>query len=205
MDVLVPFDATDPKSRLSSRFDAAERRAFADAMLADVLAAIDGAGHEATVLATDRVDLDVPVTVDDRPLTAAVNAILTEAGPPLAVLAADLPLATPATVERLLETAGPVVLAPGLGGGTNGLVIRDEEFRVDFHGASVRDHRQAARELGLEPVTVDSFRLAMDVDEPADLAEVLLHAEGRAADWLRDAGVALSVTDGRVGVRRETD
>jgi 2-phospho-L-lactate guanylyltransferase len=47
------------------------------------------------------------------------------------------------------------------------------------------------------------------VDEPADLAEVLIHAAadegsgGRAARWLRDAGVALDTTDGRVGVTRE--
>jgi len=55
---------------------------------------------------------------------------------------------------------------------------------------------------------VDSHRLATDVDEPADLAELLIHAEadgdgGRAARWLRDAGFALDTTDGRVGVRRE--
>jgi 2-phospho-L-lactate guanylyltransferase len=202
MRVLVPFDATEPKSRLSSVLDAEERRDFADAMLADVLGAVEAAGHEADVLATEPLDLDVPVTVDDRPLTAAVNDVIADAGPPLAVLVADLPLATGAAVSRLLDRTDPLALAPGRGGGTNGLLVRDGAFRVDFHGASIRDHRQAARAAGLEPAMVDSFRLAVDVDEPADLAEVLIHGEGRAADWLRDAGVELSVTEGRVGVTR---
>lgn len=200
MRVLVPFDATDSKSRLSPVLAADERRDFAAAMLEDVLDAIDAAGHDADVLATGPLDVDAPVTVNDRPLTAAVNHVLAEAGPPLAVLVADLPLATGRAVSRLLDRAAPIVLAPGLGGGTNGLVVRDAAFRVDFHGASIRDHRRAAEALDLEPAMVDSFRLAMDVDEPGDLAEVLLHGDGQAAEWLLDAGVELSVTDGRVDV-----
>jgi len=202
MDVLVPFDATDPKSRLSSVLDADERRDFAAAMCRDVLAAVESAGHDPAVLATAPTDLAAPVSVDDRPLTAAVNAALAESTPPIGVLAADVPLATPAAVERLLGVEAPVAVAPGLGGGTNGLAIRDPDFRVDFHGASVRDHREAARALGHDPVTVDSFRLAMDVDEPADLVEVLLHGDGEAAAWLRAAGFAPEVSDGRVGVTR---
>lgn len=205
MRVLVPFDATDPKSRLSSVLEAPERREFAAAMLRDVLEAVDAADHDPAVLATAAVDVPAPVTVDDRPLTPAVNAAIDDEGVPVAVLVADLPLVTADAVETLLESAGDVVLAPGLGGGTNGLLVRDPDFRVDFHGASIRDHREAARERGLDAGTVDSFRLAMDVDEPDDLAEVLLHGEGRAADWLRAAEFAISTENGRVGVGRRGD
>jgi 2-phospho-L-lactate guanylyltransferase len=90
-----------------------------------------------------------------------------------------------------------VVLAPGLGGGTNALVARDPAFEVDYHGASVRDHRRIARKAGLSTATVDSFRLAVDIDEPADLAEVLLHGDGAATAWLRNRG-RVETTDGRV-------
>ena len=207
--ILVPFDATTPKTRLAPVLDADERAAFAAAMLGDVLDAVGAAegGHEVRVLATeptDAVPASVPVDIDDRPLTPAVNAVLGRVDGPVAVLTADLPLVTPATVERLLGAggAGDVVLAAGRGGGTNAIVARGGAFRVDYHGVSYRDHREAAAEVGATVRTVDSFRLALDVDDPADLAEVLLHSEGKAAAWLREAGFAISTGDGRMRVER---
>jgi len=98
--------------------------------------------------------------------------------------------------------SGDLVVAPGRGGGTNALVVRHPDFRTDYHGASYRDHLRAAHELGASVREFDSHRLATDVDEPADLAELLLHGDGRATDWLRDAGFELATTDGRVGVER---
>ena len=103
----------------------------------------------------------------------------------------------------LFEQPGDVVIAPGRGGGTNALVVRHPNFRVDYHGASYLDHLTAARSVGASVTEFDSHRLATDVDEPDDLAEVLVHADGRARNWLVDAGFVLSVTDGRVSVRRE--
>lgn len=207
MRVVVPFGAADPKTRLSPVLDADERREFAVAMLRDVLDALGD--RDVTVLSDAPLEASVPVDVDldvdDRPLTDAVNAVLDASDGRVAVVMADLPLATPAAVDRLFEAAGDVVVAPGLGGGTNALVVRHGAFRVDYHGASVRDHREAARAVGATPTEVDSFRLATDVDEPSDLAEVLLHAEGEAAAWLREAGAELAVREGRVGVRYRGD
>lgn len=212
MRVVVPFDARDPNTRLEPVLDVEERRAFAGAMLADVLGALDGVERDldVEVLATESVEVDADVTVDDRPLSPAVNDVLAASDGPVAVVMADLPLATPDAVDRLLapalgrtgEPAG-VVLAPGLGGGTNALVARHSDFRVDYHGVSYRDHREAAAEVGAAVREVDSFRLALDVDDPADLAEVLLHSDGEAAAWLREAGFAVSTGDGRMGVERE--
>jgi 2-phospho-L-lactate guanylyltransferase len=213
MRVVVPFGAARPKTRLSSVLDAEERRDFARAMLDDVLATLPDR-HDPTVLATAPVDCDAPVTVDERPLTEAVNDRLPGGGrstdgtdsktrdDPVAVVMADLALATPEALERLFAPDADVVFAPGRGGGTNALVVRDPRFRVDYHGASIRDHRAIARETSLETATIDSFRLATDVDEPADLVEVLLHAEGRANAWLREAGFAVETTDGRVTATR---
>jgi len=204
MRVVVPFSTERPKTRLSSVLDADERRAFARAMLRDVLDALASTGHDPAVVATAPVDGDVPVEVDDRPLTEAVNDRLPggESDDPVAVVMADLALATPAALERLFAPDADVVFAPGRGGGTNALVVGHPVFRVDYHGASIRDHRAIAREAGASTATVDSFRLATDVDEPADLVEVLLHADGRAAAWLREAGFAVTATDGRVEATR---
>lgn len=200
MDVLVPFAAVEPKTRLSTVLEGDERAAFARAMLADVCEAVADAGATPTVLSTAPIESPHAVVVDDRQLTAAVDARLE---PPAAVVMADLPLATPAALGRLFEADADVVLAPGIGGGTNAIVSRDPAFHVDYHGASIRDHRRNARAVDASLETVDSFRLAVDVDEPADLAEVLLHGGGRAREWLEDAGFAVRETDGRVVARRD--
>lgn len=203
MEVFVPFDVRDPKRRLEPFLSADERRAFARAMLTDVLAAVSEAGPEPTVLATATVDVDAAVEVDDRPLTPAVNVRLTDRPPPVAVVMADLPLLTPAAVRSLLDSPGDVVLAPGLGGGTNAVVARSPAVRVDYHGASIRDHLRMARKRDLQTNTVDSYRVGVDVDEPSDLVEVLLHARGVSRDWLEDHGVCLRTDDGgRVRVDR---
>lgn len=232
MRVVVPYDVREPNTRLSDVLAPGERTAFAAVMLADVLRAIRGAGGDPELLATgpiEAVDIataadesadagsspptaedgvaaadwsDIPVTVDERPLTPAVNAVLADADEPIAVVMADLPLATPHALGRLFDVDGDVVAVPGRGGGTNALVVGHPGFRVDYHGASFRDHRRIADDIGATFAVVDSFRLATDVDERSDLVEVLLHGDGEAAAWLADAGFSVETGDGRVDVVR---
>ena len=203
MRVVVPFSGTEPKTRLAPVLSADERREFARAMLEDVLSALDAVDADPEVLATESIDLDRPVTVDDRPLDPAVNDVLADSDEAVAIVMSDLALATPAALDRLFAAEGDVVLAPGRGGGTNAFVARHPAFRVDYHDASIRDHRRVAEEVGATVTEIDSYRLGTDVDEPADLAEVLLHSEGRAADWLRDMGFEVVIADGRTTVERE--
>ncbi|GAB3697875.1 CofC family guanylyltransferase [Halorubrum pallidum] len=211
MEVLVPFSTECPKSRLSTVLDPAERATFARAMLSDVLDAVAAAGGEPRVLATGPVDavVDCPVEIDDRPLTTAVNAALADrraaADRPVGIVMADLAIATPSALRGLFETverSADVSIAPGRGGGTNALAVEHAEFRVDYHGASYCDHRRIADEIDATVSVIDSHRLATDVDEPADLAEVLIHGDGAAAAWLRDVGITLDDSGGRVGVER---
>lgn len=206
MRVVVPYAATEPKTRLTGVLDDEERVEFARDMLADVLAAVRDAGREPEVLATDVVDIDAPVTIDERPLTDAVNAVLEGTDGPVAVVMGDLALATGEALADLFGTRGDVVLAPGRGGGTNAVVARDPAFRVDYHGTSYLDHLRAAQSVDASVAVVDSHRLSTDVDERTDLVEVLLHGEGAAADWLRDAGFELaSDAESRVRVTRASE
>jgi 2-phospho-L-lactate guanylyltransferase len=205
MRVFVPYDAREPKTRLAPLLDADERAALARAMGRDVLSVLDGTAHDPVLLATEPLDVERPVRVDDQPLTPAVNDALDSVDGPAAVVMADLALLTPDAVARLFGPDADVVLAPGLGGGTNALVARHPDFRVDYHGVSYRDHREAAERVGAEVATVDSFRLAVDVDDPSDLAEVLVHTDGRAAETLREAGVELTADGGRVAVTRSAE
>jgi 2-phospho-L-lactate guanylyltransferase len=216
MRVVVPFDATEPKTRLAPRLDAAERRAFAERMLADVVRAVDASATETEIRVLATADVDPPgdapaaIDVDDRPLstvvTDAVDATVGDGDggehEALAVVMADLALATPAALDRLFGTPGDVVLAPGLGVGTNALVVRTPGFGADFHGASFLDHRRAAADVGTVE-TVDSFRLSVDVDEPADLVEAYVHGGDRTRAWL-DARFDLAVDgdEGRVSLHR---
>jgi len=202
MDVVVPFDARDPKTRLGPFLDASERRAVARAMLDDVVDTLAATGASPTVLATEPIECAMPVTVDDRALTPAVNAVLDAAAGPVAVVMADLALVTPTAIERLFGADGDVVLAPGLRGGTNAIVARHPEFRVDYHGVSYRDHREQARSVGASVTTVDSVRLAVDIDDPSDLVEVLVHGGGQTETRLRELGVELATEGGRVTVTR---
>lgn len=190
MRVVVPFAAERPKTRLGDVFTPGERRTLARVMLLDVLAALREIGHEPEILSTAPLDIDVPTTVDERPLSVAVNAILDSASP-TAVVMADLPLTTPEALSRLFSSTADVVLAPGRGGGTNALVARHPDFRVEYHGTSYLDHVERARTVGASVETIDSFRLATDIDERADLVEVLVHSEGRTREWLDENGVGL--------------
>lgn len=216
MRAVIPFDATTPKRRLSPVLAAEERSAFAHAMLRDVLEAVNRSAFDPIVVSTAPVAeavstpvhvddrIAAPVVVDDRPLDGVVTARIAEHAP-LAVVMADLPLLTPGTLDRLREREGDVVLAPGRGGGTNAMVIRDDRFETDYHGASIRDHRQMAHDRGLTVGEVDSFRLGTDVDEPADLLEVLLHGDGESAAWVESAGFRIETGSGRPeAVRRDS-
>ena len=217
MRVVVPFGAETPKTRLSPALSPAERSAFARAMLADVLAAIVETGREPTVVSTEPLEVDalladgvasaVTAAVDDRPLTEAVNARLAAADEPVAVVMADLALATPDALERLFASTADVAIAPGRGSGTNAFVARHPDFRVDYHGTSYLDHCEIADEIGASRETIDSFRLATDVDEPADFVEVLVHGtdDARAPALLREFGFELETDEGRVTVARAAD
>jgi 2-phospho-L-lactate guanylyltransferase len=200
MDALVPFAAIEPKTRLSDLLTPEERISFARAMLRDVCVAVSEAGGSPAVLSTAEIECEWPVVVDDRPLTAAVNAQLDT---PRAVVMADLALATPTALSRLFEADGEIVIAPGLGGGTNALVVRHPEFETDYHGTSVVDHRRIAEEIGATATMIDSFRLAVDIDEPEDLVELALHGDGQAAAWLENAGIEIEAGQGRASATRE--
>ncbi len=193
MRVLVPFDAATPKTRLKPVLNATERKAFAKASLRDVTATITQAGHTPEVLTTAQISITHPITVTPEPLTPAVNDWLERTDRPVGIVMADLSLVTVSALEQLFATAADIVLAPGRGGGTNAIVTRHPDFRVDYHDLSLRDHRHHARARELTYTEVDSYRLGTDIDTPADLIEVLLHTDRRTAAWLREHGITIQI------------
>jgi 2-phospho-L-lactate guanylyltransferase len=95
------------------------------------------------------------------------------------VLSSDLPLVTTRSVHELLESAGrhiaPVAIAvPAIGrGGTNALYLRPPDaIGMHFGGDSLAKFQEDAEARGVEFVVHHSDPMALDLDEPSDLASL---------------------------------
>ena len=96
------------------------------------------------------------------------------------LLSSDLPLVTHDAVRHLLEAASrlkpPVAVAvPALGrGGTNALFVRPPEVLAAMHFGddSLARFREEAQARGVSFALHHSEALALDIDEPADLARL---------------------------------
>lgn len=180
---VVPFRLGDAKTGLSPALDRDDREALALAMLRDILDACPG---DVEVVTPDPLpgDLDADVVTDPAPLNDALETRLDD-GLPALILPADLPLIRSRDVEDLLAEEGDVVIAPGLRGGTNALLLR-ERIPLRYGGRSFPRHVAAARDRDLDLAIHESLRFAVDVDTPEDLVEIELHGDGRAADLLEE-------------------
>jgi 2-phospho-L-lactate/phosphoenolpyruvate guanylyltransferase len=173
--IVVPFRGSDPKQRLA--VDDPARRALADAMLADVVAAAVAVGD---VLVVAPVGTEVPpnatlvpdprrgqVTAFEAGLAAASAAALPA---PYLVVNADLPCADP---RDLLALAGAVsgegvALVAAADGTTNALAFADASLFEPVYGPG-----SAERFAALGPSTVlDAPNLIDDVDTLDDLARL---------------------------------
>jgi 2-phospho-L-lactate/phosphoenolpyruvate guanylyltransferase len=178
---LVPVKAlAEAKGRLAPQVGPLQRRLLAIAMFEDVVAALQAVrGLDAPVVVSPdrevwrRADAMGCRVVEERPAAGDLNAALKAAaaslddGSLLVVVAADLPLASAAGLERVLAAAAaPVAVVPSHdGGGTNVLAWRDPASFAPSFGPD-----SAARHLALPgAVRVDEPGLALDVDTADDL------------------------------------
>jgi 2-phospho-L-lactate guanylyltransferase len=95
------------------------------------------------------------------------------------LLSSDLPLVTTRSVRELLESAGqhkaPVAVAvPATGrGGTNALYLRPPDaIGMHFGGDSLAKFQADAEARSVEFVVHHSEAMALDLDEPSDLASL---------------------------------
>ncbi|MHC1603306.1 MAG: 2-phospho-L-lactate guanylyltransferase [Candidatus Syntropharchaeales archaeon] len=210
----IPFKANGAKSRLSKILNRKERQMLASLMLEDVLISLKSSRLDAiTLLSTSSDGITeivkshgIKCRIDDRDLNTAINSILKEDTDPVMIVMSDLPLLKSSEIDRILEFEEDIVIAPGLGGGTNILLVRSpKSFHVDYHGNSLQDHLNIAKESGLSVRIYHSFLAAVDIDEATDLVELLIHSDGRASSYIRSLGFYLVENDGRVTVKREVE
>ncbi|MHC1631202.1 MAG: 2-phospho-L-lactate guanylyltransferase [Methanotrichaceae archaeon] len=200
--VVIPFKLENAKSRLADLLSPDERKSLALTMLGDVVESVSDIG-EVVIFSRSRLiesDLSVswPLQVIecDKELDSTLNLLIEnwqKKGWPsdLLVAMADLPLMRAQDVRELIQIPGDVVIAPGRGGGTNLILIRDPRFRVCYYGLSFLKHLKMAQNLGLSVGIYESYRCGCDIDEPSDLVEVLIHGEGQTPKLLKVMGVCL--------------
>ena len=179
---LVPLKAlAEAKGRLAPEVGPLQRRLLAIAMFEDVIAALQAVPALAApvVVSPDRevwrrADAMGCRVIEEPPGAGDLNAALASAakasdGSPLLVVAADLPLASAAGLERVLAADAPVAVVPSAdGGGTNVLAWRDPASFAPSFGPD-----SAARHLAVPgAVRVDDPGLALDVDTMEDLRTV---------------------------------
>jgi 2-phospho-L-lactate guanylyltransferase len=115
------------------------------------------------------------------------SAVLAERGIDAVLrLPADLPLVRAADLEALLaiEVSSPAaILVPSREGtGTNAILRTPPTlFPSRFGPNSLALHREEAARVGIECLIVNNERIALDIDEPADLQALLELGRGTAA------------------------
>jgi 2-phospho-L-lactate/phosphoenolpyruvate guanylyltransferase len=203
--ILVPVkNLENAKERLSSVLSRAERRALAEAMLQDVLATLADVDHHARVgvVSSDTLAVGLaerygfavipdPANLGESDAIAhATQHCIARGEDSTLVIPGDIPLVQAEDIERVLAAAPAQgsVLVPGWDGrGSNAVLRRPADlFPLRFGNDSFQPHLRAAQATGMPCVVLRLPRVGLDVDSPADLAQ-LLAAEGnsRAQQLLR--------------------
>jgi 2-phospho-L-lactate guanylyltransferase len=192
--VVIPFAGAEGKTRLHS--SARTRRALAQAMFRDVLAACVVVGRTRVVTpdeegAAEARDAGAEAVADPGGgQGAAVQAGLEGVEPGgILVVNADLPCVVPHDLRSLLAAtpAGAVALVEALDGTTNALSLPSPDVFAPLYGPSSSDRfREHAASLGLEAVSVAVPNLADDVDTMEDLARLQLRAGPRTQACLAE-------------------
>lgn len=215
MKAIIPFKKEGAKSRLGDFLNEKEREELAIRMLKDVLVALSESEiEEAEIISTCssggemieelkseswlnfESDLKLKLTVreDERELNEVLNEVIKEEKEQVLIIMADIPLATPGSINEIIEHEEDVVIAPGRKGGTNALFLRrPSDFFVSYYGISYSEHIETAKRRKLSHAVYDSFFISADIDEVDDFIELLIHGKGFSAEYLRRIGVFLRV------------
>jgi len=196
--ILIPVkEPTRAKTRLAGLLSAAERARLVWAMFEDVAAAVNG------VTRADRVVLvssyapalefarasgwEVLIEEQQSSESASIDwasAILSAAGHTAVLrLPADVPMIRATDLDELLgvELRAPaVLLVPSRDGTGTNAIIRTPPglFASRFGPNSLALHREEAARAGAGVIIRDNPRIALDVDDPADLERVLEVGQG---------------------------
>ena len=205
-------DTAGAKTRLAPALPADLRQGLALAMLEDVLAALaETRGLAGLLLVTiDPAARDLASRYDARciedgardghtgAVTAAARRLASEGRGAMLTLPGDIPLVTAAEIGRLIAAHRPApsfTIAPSHDEmGSNAILMSPPDaVKLRFGDDSFRPHLAAARAAGIEPKVVNLPGIALDIDNPADLAHFWqVGSRTRAGLWLAQHAGALA-------------
>jgi 2-phospho-L-lactate/phosphoenolpyruvate guanylyltransferase len=219
--ILVPIKETSlAKQRLASVLDQPSRTQLAHAMLHDVLSAIQEWKNRpgVAVVTSDPYALslaenycfDVIADRENPGETGAVEMatrVCVERGEESTlVLPADIPLVEAWELDEILKCApreGTVLVPAGDGRGTNAAFRRPANlFPLRFGNDSFKPHRRAAEAIGKPCIVLQLPGIAVDVDHPSDLQQVVSRPGERrtqrlAREWVLSGRLAGLPRDAR--------
>lgn len=199
--LLIPIkDPTHAKTRLAELLSEEERRQLAWAMFEDVSRAIATARKPDRVVmvtsftpAIERArELGWDVLIEESQISESTSVdwasrILSERGFDTVMrLPADLPLVRAEDIDGLLsielDSPGALLVPSREGTGTNAIIRTPPTlFPSRFGPNSLALHKQEAVRVGVECVIVNNARIALDIDEPADVELLLNEGSGTQA------------------------
>jgi 2-phospho-L-lactate guanylyltransferase len=188
--VVLVKDFDSAKQRLGPALDPAERKVLARRNATRAIRAAAAGERRLVVAGSDEaaalaVDLGAEVLVEPRQEGQNVAAqrgighAIDGGADAVLLLSSDLPLVTKRSVRDLLAVAGrlappAVVAVPAAGrGGTNALYLRPPRaIGLHFGADSLTAFRREAENKAVRFVIHRSPAMALDLDEPADLARL---------------------------------
>jgi 2-phospho-L-lactate guanylyltransferase len=203
MKAVIPYKKTCAKSRLSPVLSQEEREEFVELMLNQVIDTLLEAGIKTIdILSPSIYGLEnmkkANVLLDKSDLNEALNRYLEQAEEPVLIVMADLPLLSPDHVKGITSTKEDLCIAPGKGGGTNILFIKNpSEYKVKYYGSSFLTHCLIAEKTEQSIEIYDSFLAGTDMDEPEDLVELLIHGSRATKEYINEK-FRLETSRGRV-------
>ena len=188
--VVLVKDFDSAKQRLTPALGTKSRRTLARRNAHLAVSAAAAGGHVLVVTGSDEVaemavawgaDVLVEPHEDGQNMAArrGIERARAQGAGAVLLLSSDLPLVTPDAVARLVrgaaQHASPVAVAvPAIGrGGTNALYLRPPDaIGLHFGDDSLAQFQEDAEARGVEFVVFHSDAIALDLDEPSDLARL---------------------------------
>jgi len=217
--ILVPVkNSSSAKQRLASVLDQPSRTQLAQAMLHDVLSALDASSHRhaVSIVTGDpyaiklagEYDFDIIPDPGNPGETGAIEmatGICVERGiESTLVIPADIPLIQPWEVDEILKHApeeGSVLVSAADRRGTNAAFRRPANlFPLRFGNDSFKPHHAAAQATGKPCVVLKLPGIAVDVDNPSDLQQLVsLPGETRSQRLARQWNITARVDAAGIG------
>jgi len=188
--VVLIKDFDSAKQRLSPAMGAKSRRALSrrNAKLAveaakagDRVLVVAGGEEVAELAASWGAEVLLEPREEGQNVAArrGINRAAEKGAEAILLLSSDLPLITRDAVKTLLESAARVkgsvaIAAPAIGrGGTNALYLRPADaVGLHFGEDSFAKFRDDAKARGVQFIVNESDAMALDLDEPSDLARL---------------------------------